>query len=282
MKITNNKILIPVDFGEQSIIAVKQTYNLARLTNSQIVLLHVIKEQTPLWGLLNVSEREELKYKIEQKMRFLIAEIKKAVDVDVISIIEKGNIIDKILDAVNRINPSFIFMGTTGSNDIRKKIIGSKALRLIKEASCPVITIKGKSHNDGCENIILPIDTTKKTLQKINNAVQFASFFNSKITIVTVVSAKDNKETKKTKKVLEDTQKQIQSYKIDCDMEIITLDGDKQDIATGIIGTSHKLNGDIILIMTQQESDFVSFFIGSLAKEIIHGSDIPVMSINPS
>ncbi len=282
MKITNNKILVPVDFGQQSVIAIKQTYNLARLTSSQIVLLHVIKEQTPMWGLLNVSEKEEMKFKIEQRLKFLVAEIKKSVNVDVIYLIENGNIIDKILDTVDKINPSFIFMGTTGSSDIRKKIIGSRALRLVKEASCPVITIKGELHNNDCENIILPIDTTKKSLQKINNAIQFASFFNAKITLVTVVHTKDNKNAKKAKKILEDTQKQIKDYSIICDIELIKLDGDKKDIANGIIETSHRVKGDIILIMTQQENDFVSFFIGSLAKEIIHLSTIPVMSINPS
>ena len=34
-------ILIPIDFTKQSLLAVKQSYNLAKYTHSKLVLLHV-------------------------------------------------------------------------------------------------------------------------------------------------------------------------------------------------------------------------------------------------
>ena len=33
-------LLIPIDFTEQSLLAIKQAYNLAKYTHSKIVLLH--------------------------------------------------------------------------------------------------------------------------------------------------------------------------------------------------------------------------------------------------
>ena len=36
--------VIPIDFGEQSMIALRQSFNLARLTKSEITLLNVIDE----------------------------------------------------------------------------------------------------------------------------------------------------------------------------------------------------------------------------------------------
>ncbi len=44
MNLKSNHILIPVDFSEQSLIAISQSYNIARLYNSEITLLHVIDE----------------------------------------------------------------------------------------------------------------------------------------------------------------------------------------------------------------------------------------------
>ena len=37
-------ILIPVDFTEQSFLAIKQSYNLAKYTHSRIVILHVYQK----------------------------------------------------------------------------------------------------------------------------------------------------------------------------------------------------------------------------------------------
>ena len=37
----NRKILVPIDFSEQSLVALSQTYNLARYSNSTITLLYV-------------------------------------------------------------------------------------------------------------------------------------------------------------------------------------------------------------------------------------------------
>ena len=38
-------IIIPIDFTEQSIYAISQSYNLARYTNSKLLLLHVYDKQ---------------------------------------------------------------------------------------------------------------------------------------------------------------------------------------------------------------------------------------------
>ena len=49
-------------------------------------------------------------------------------------------------------------MGTNGaSKGIAKKFIGSTE-KVVRSLKCPVITIKGKDHKEGCDNIILPLD----------------------------------------------------------------------------------------------------------------------------
>ena len=43
-----NRILVPVDFSAQSLIALGQSYNLARLTKADLTLIYVIEEQFQL------------------------------------------------------------------------------------------------------------------------------------------------------------------------------------------------------------------------------------------
>jgi nucleotide-binding universal stress UspA family protein len=45
---------------------------------------------------------------------------------------------------------------------------------------------------------------------------------------------------------------------------------------------ANEIDSDMIIIMTQQETDPIEYFISSAAQEILNNSDIPVMCINPS
>jgi nucleotide-binding universal stress UspA family protein len=62
------QILIPVDFGHQSMLAVEQSYNLARLLNAEITLLYV-HEQSGIFPTFFSSEvNKDVLYRIEEKL----------------------------------------------------------------------------------------------------------------------------------------------------------------------------------------------------------------------
>ncbi len=56
---------------------------------------------------------------------------------------------------------------------------------------------------------------------------------------------------------------------------------DEETLSQNIIDYAIKADGDLIMIMTQQEIDFTNYFIGSTAQEILNNSEIPVLSIRP-
>ena len=68
---------------------------------------------------------------------------------------------------------------------------------------------------------------------------------------------------------------------IECSAEIVKGAKGEDSLAGNIIEYAEKVEGDLIMIMTQQETDFTKFFIGSSAQEIINHSPIPVLSIRP-
>ena len=69
----------------------------------------------------------------------------------------KGNVVDEILKIADYLSPNLIVMGTSSGKHISRKIIGSRALNIIKTSKCPVVSVKGKLHSNTCENILLPI-----------------------------------------------------------------------------------------------------------------------------
>ena len=72
-----------------------------------------------------------------------------------------------------------------------KNIIGASASKMIRECECPVITIRGKEHRDGCENILLPLDLSRQSREKVDIAVQFAKYFGASIRVLSVFSPSD-------------------------------------------------------------------------------------------
>ena len=48
---------------------------------------------------------------------------------------------------------------------------------MVRESKHPVITIRGKVHRDGCKTILLPLDLTKETREKVNKAIELAKIF---------------------------------------------------------------------------------------------------------
>jgi nucleotide-binding universal stress UspA family protein len=280
MQNTPSHILVPIDFSDQSLIALSQSYNMARLANSDITLIHVIEEsRLPLLGNI-VSRKKEyekiMEDAISQKLQELAKETAGKSGVNVNVLIRKGKVYDEIVDAANDLSSSFIIMGTNGSVGL-KRFIGSNALRVIKEAHCPVITIKGKFHKSGCKNIVLPLDLTKESREKVNKAIEIARYFDSTIHVVSVVEDDDEFRVTKLRRQLDQVEEYLQEKEVKCTTKFIM----GADIARVVNEYAKEIDADLTMIMTQQEMNWTHLFIGSQAQEVINNSEIPVLSIRP-
>lgn len=275
-----NHILVPVDFSEQSLIALAQSYNLARLTKAEITLIYVIDddENNPLSFFLKSKKqnKKDLEKSIKQRLEEVASDAFHKSGVKINTMISYGKIYEEINAAAKKIKCSFIIMGTNGSVGI-KRFIGSNALRVIRDAPCPVITIKGKKHRFGCQLILLPLDLTKETRQKVNKAIELATYFGSAVKVVSVVTTDDEFIVNKLQRQLNQVRHYINEREITCTAEMIK----GKDVAEELMKYAKQVKADLIMIMTQEEMNWTERFIGSAAQEVINGTDIPVLTIHP-
>ncbi|MEY3343493.1 MAG: hypothetical protein RL090_1177 [Bacteroidota bacterium] len=275
------QIIIPVDFGDQSLIAVRQSFNMAKLTSSELTLLHVIDNdilnlfQSKLFSKNDLKEQHLSE--VKQQLEELANQIRQESGVKVNTRIMEGKIYDAIVEVSAEDDAGLIIMGTMGAVGIKKRILGSNASRVVREAVCPVITIKGKEHRFGIKHILLPLDLTKETKEKVNRAINIARMFGSVIHIVTIVESSDEFITNKLSRQMEQVSDHIAEAGIECTSEL--LDGG--DVVDEILKVADRTQSDLIMIMTQQEVGFTDLFISSAAQEIINRSEVPVLSIRP-
>jgi nucleotide-binding universal stress UspA family protein len=282
MSNTAGKILIPTGFSDQSMVAMGQAFNLAKIKNSEVFLLSVIEERHSMFDVFssNEMESEKIKTKVTEKLNEIASEYSEKYGVDVETMVAKGSVYEKVCEVAEMISADLIVMGTNGApKGISKKFIGSNAEKVVRSSKCPVITIKGKNHKDGCENIILPLDLEKETKEKVSYALEYARYWNATVRIVSVVLRDNEKVRSKLKANINQVEKFIKDAGVNCTSELLEAEK-KISLAEAVLDYEKKFQSDLIMIMTKKEES-LSDNLSVTARSLIYNSEIPVMSIHP-
>jgi nucleotide-binding universal stress UspA family protein len=261
MSNSTSSILVPIDSTEQTIIALNQSYNLARLTSSKIVLLTVDEDNNVVAAQKRLTE--------------LAKEASEKSGCPVETMVRKGNVYEEIQKVADVLNPLLV-VGLTSKITLNK-IIGKNAFKMVRESKHPVITIRGKVHRDGCKTILLPLDLTKQTREKVDKAIQLAKQFDACIRVISILTQTDEESENKLISYSNQVWKHIKSQDIRCTIK--TLRG--TNVTQMILDYAHEVEADLILIMSKAELNVKEFFIGTVAQRIINESDIPVLSYRP-
>ncbi len=273
------KILVPVDFSDKSKEGIYQAIQLAKVSGAKIYLLHVIRENLPPWHFMDDKEKENQVVSIEQALVNEAEELSNEKPPAFSPIVRKGKLCDTILDEASKLNVETIVMGTSTADNIKKKIVGSNALRIITESQVPVVTVKRGCASKNVDNIILPLDLSKETREKVTDAVRLARQYDAKIYAVSFSSTRDEGVVGQLKGQLRQVHDFVEKEGIEIESDFQFYDD--SDRIDKLLDYIQDKNGDIVLITTHQQPEIVRFFLGSFAKEVIHGAPVPVLSILP-
>jgi nucleotide-binding universal stress UspA family protein len=139
-------ILFATDFSDNSEHAFDYALTLATRFDSRLIIIHVINEPVDLRGFYvpHVSfdtlekEIEEGAEKMMQK--FCRARVKDFTNVKTLTV--SGIPYEEILRKADEEKASLIVMGTQGRKGIDHFLFGSTAERVVRNATCPVMTIR--------------------------------------------------------------------------------------------------------------------------------------------
>lgn len=276
------KILIPIDFSETSMLAIEHAGFTAQLFKAELVLLHVVEKHWEQFSIvapeLRVSPPSDLMNAIEKKLGEVATNIRSKYGVKSTSVSSTGNIFNEILSVSKEHNVDLVVMGTHGTSGVVEFFIGSNTFKMVTQSECPVVSVQAHSKKIGFKEILLPIDDSAHSRQKVNHAIVLAKHFASKIHILGLADSDDETERKKFEIKLD----QIEEYIKKCDLPYSrkTVDGKNQ--AKTSYDYAKSINADLIVIMTDQDENITGRLMGTYAQQIINHSKIPVMSIQPT
>jgi len=280
-----NKILIPVDFEKQSLLALEQSFSLAQTILAEITLLYVHEPSSIFSSIFSDDQKAEMLIIIDERLAELAGKASISSGITVNYKLEKGKVYSKIIEVAKEINAQFIVMGTHSSDqeDEQEKRVGANTSRVLRAAKCPVITVNGNHVSSGCRNILLPLDLTQESRQKVTMGIEIARYYGAGIKVVSAYLLKNEKaELGKLYQQGEQVVNFIASAGINCTFELIEMKDEEKTIVPSMLEYAEKqADIDLIIILTQQEISLVEYFVRSLSQDLIRLSDIPVMSIQP-
>jgi nucleotide-binding universal stress UspA family protein len=274
------RILLPVDFSETSDIATTNAVILAKQLKAEVFLLSVIE---PNWHpFASVMETLatpitliDIENAVTKKINELQEKLSKKLCVKTKVIITKGRVHSEILSYAEKKKIDLIVMGTHGVSGYNDLFIGSITKRVVTLSTIPVLTMQKRCNKPDFKNILIPIDNSMHSREKVNMAIIFAKLFNATIHIIARPDSKDPVEINKFSTKIRSVEDHLSSANI----PYLTTRVQSENLAQSAIDYAAKNKIDLIIINTGHESKITGFLLGAFAQQLVNHSKIPVLSI---
>ncbi|HNQ60967.1 MAG TPA: universal stress protein [Bacteroidia bacterium] len=280
-KFVIKKILIPFDFSETAELALEHAVFMAKLHRADIYLLHVIESYSftsaisQAFGKSQTEFEQKIESSAQDKLKELTSKLHHDSGMTVNFRIENGKIYKSIVNVSEELDVDVILMGTHGVSGFQEFLIGSNTYRVVMSAPCPVISVQTHAKKIGFKNIVLPIDNSAASRQKVKHAVEIAKHYNSVVHIAGMATMTDVDILRRFDVKIHQVKEYLDEHEVPYTVKMF-----KGDNAASItMDFATQVNADLIIMMTDQEGG--GLFIGNFAQQIINHSKIPVMSIRP-
>lgn len=158
------KIIIPVDFSENSWNALTCALQYFKYENADIYILHAYADQ--VYTNVAVVSKESLetfkkvcKIEVEQELEAILQKIQSYSPNPKHTYIPKAvfaSLLDAVNDFVEEENMDLIVMGTKGKTNDSTITYGSHTLQILKYVTCPVLGIPAEYSYERPSNIVFP------------------------------------------------------------------------------------------------------------------------------
>jgi nucleotide-binding universal stress UspA family protein len=270
------EIIAAVDFSECSVNAAEHAAGIALRAGTNLKLIYVynpdLKHKTIYKYKDPLDEATQLLEELVQRFQLILPQGTVSYK------IREGKVFREVVDEAKESKAMMIVAGTHGTSGFEELWIGSNAFRIISAAPCPVITLReGVKPERQLRRIVLPIDATLSTRQKVPFATMMAKMFNAEIHVLALYQS----GVKDAQQIVLEYAKQTCAYLEKNHIDFLMTSRRCKNPTDATIYYAIKVDANLIVIMTEQTSSPMNIIMGAYAQQMIHRSPIPVMSVQP-
>lgn len=263
-----NRVVVGFDFSSGSAYAVDLAIDIANRWGSDIRLVYVkekAEDETPI--------RSEI-----ERRNAGVAHLLKGIKLEYV--IRQGNPADELTRQAAEDNAALLIVGTHGMSGMKKSMLGRNSYKTIEQSPVPVLIVREDfNFSKDLEHIVVPIDSSDDTRQKVPQAAMFAKTFGSTIHLVGLYTT----TASSVRQVVNNYIGMVQRYLDKLDVKYVTRLVDvEKNVTLSTLEYAEKINADMIVIMTEQEKSLSSLLLGNYAQQMINLSNMPVLTVRPT
>lgn len=275
------KILVPTDFSAEARHAFEIAAQIAHRTGAEIKLLNVIEmngtpnfaatgdtmnsggvEQLYMMKLLETTQAQM--QRVVASNPFPDVHISHEVDVDDIFHNIRKTITDEQIDLV--------VMGTKGADGLNEMLVGSNTEKVVRQAKCPVLTVKSNSGPFEVRNIVFPSNFREESPYVVDVLKYFQNLFNAHVHLVYVSTPSTFGTSRDSKGRMQDFANRygLNNYSLNIHNDSVEEDG--------ILSFAQEVSADLIIMATHGRTGFSHLLSGSIAEDMVNHSTIPILT----
>ncbi len=273
-KLLMKKILVPIDFSDNSKIALSTAKRTAVRIDAAITVMHAYQKFIPVatvpesvTSLSIFKEMEkELKHQLNEVVETLRSEGLQAEE-----LWADDATPDAIVKAASQINADLIILGRTGKGGFLDKLIGSSATRVAMDAPCPVLIVPPQFTSKKLSEVVYATQLEYEERDILEKVIPLISSLGGRLTFLKINSLMQAD--------LHDDEPLIQGiidqFGFEREDIVIKRSG---SVARGIEDFCDQIKADL-LIVSARKREFLEELLGdnSVTKKLILETKVPLL-----
>lgn len=265
------KILVPTDFSEQSNYALKAAAKIAKHSQGEIYLLHMIdipdlqgfKEEVSIPEIVFFKHLTEQKLEEQANQPFLE-------NLKVHKLLKLIKTFKGVQEVSKEYNIDLVVMGSHGASGMKEFLIGSNTEKVVRTSDVPVLVIKGQKDDLKLKNMTFTSNFDTKDKPNYIKATKIAEKFNANLLLLYINTPTNFATT-------DHIESKIKSFECEYDKAKTHIYNDFT-VEKGIINFNTKNDSDLTIINTHGRKGIAHFFNGSISEDLVNHSDRPILT----
>lgn len=271
------KIIVAIDFLDCSINALAHAVSIAEKAKADLEMVWVNMPDNS--KDIFKSDPETLLEEVDKRFKGLIDQFSPEMPSGKLSYsVRDGKVYHEIVEAANESSADLIVVGTHGSSGFEEFWIGSNANKIVSASDKPIITIRGGIDiSRPLNKIVLPLDSTVETRQKLPFTTELAKICNAEIYVLSVYTTKVSQVRYRVDTYTDQVIEYLEEEGVKYHRDAVEAD----NLTKSTIGYAERVEANLISIMTEQERTTANLWLGPFAQQMVNHSPFPVLSIHP-
>jgi nucleotide-binding universal stress UspA family protein len=275
-------ILIPTDFSKVAQIATKVAIGIAQRASAKLVLLHITERpdsvsfnvEGQIDQLDNWEDKLYTLKLIEKAKKEMAAVVEEGgrTGVTVELELRLGNPFHGMREVITEHDVDLVVMGTSGRSKLEEMITGSNTEKVIRHATCPVLTVHGKPGKTEFKSIVYATSLSEDEIEFATVVKDAQYMYNATVHVVRINTPENFQSDDTVKRVMGEFVKKLR-------LKNYTLNvfNDRSE-EEGIIHFADSIDADLIALATHGRTGVAHVLVGSIAEDVANHASKPVLT----